>query len=90
MAPTREELADENGVNIFCAGRKCTPRAIAKMVQLVMGPPTACEMDPRDLRSVATEDRVPRSLETPMSPVGFWDISSPKRVVCSEDEKIVI
>lgn len=76
--PTRADIKDKKGVKKYCRDHKLNNRVQSEMVKLVTGEPTMCQFDTRDLRTVSRHDRVPRSLEAPVSPVGYWDVTSPR------------
>ena len=79
--PTRASLRDTPVcVPCYCQKNGLNKRVEQAIVKLVTGEPTMCHFDKRDLRSVPKSDRVPRCLEAPLSPIGYWNISSPGRV----------
>ena len=75
--PTRQHLKNAKGVQDYCRRHKLNDRVQKEMVKLVTGEPTMCNFDHRDLRTVPKCDRVPRSIEAPCSPTGYWKVCSP-------------
>jgi hypothetical protein len=52
---------------------KLTPRAQA-VIRGILERGFATTIDHRDLRTVPVFDRVPRSLECPLTPPGYWSV----------------
>lgn len=75
LQPTRGDVR-RRGVQSFCAERGLSAAASARVEHLINHGPT--DIDPRDQRQMAPEDRVPRSLEAPSTPPRFWDIEFAK------------
>uniref|UniRef100_A0A6C0BN38 Uncharacterized protein n=1 Tax=viral metagenome TaxID=1070528 RepID=A0A6C0BN38_9ZZZZ len=61
--------------------------ATQRIRQLVRSDTKYGQIDYRDHRRLKPQDRVPRSLELPATPPGFWDIEDPRppTVKSSED-----
>ena len=71
-APTRLELVDRDGAIAYCRSRKLSKHATRRILRLVTS--NVVDIDYRDQRSVPFRDRVPRSLEYPLTPPHFWTI----------------
>lgn len=76
VAPTRDEIRGD--VDAYCDSEGLTERARATIKVLCRGGKGGkAQPDPRDLRGVPKEDRVPRSLEAPPTPPGYWLLDTP-------------
>jgi len=67
----------EKGADKWCKDRGLSETATKRVKRLVTEDYKGGSVDYRDYRKVKVEDRVPRSLEIPLTPPGFWDISTP-------------
>jgi hypothetical protein len=63
---------DDVRKNVKFYTSKMTPRA-AGIVHDILARGYSTTLDTRDLRTVPVEDRVPRSLECPGTPPGYWN-----------------
>jgi hypothetical protein len=71
LEPTRDQLKDEPLK--YCKRRGLSLKSTNRLLDLVCN--GAFNIDYRDHRKLPKSERVPRSLEMPPTPPGFWDIS---------------
>jgi len=81
LHPTRQELRQLTlkGVMKYCTTRAFdvpTTKRI-KTIWTTSQKNETFKTDSRDFRSVPHTNRVPRSLEQPMTPPGYWNITDP-------------
>ena len=76
LQPHRSQFKSEGAVNEYCDVRKLSERVRVVMIKAVRhNRPVPLEMV--DYRKVPKEDRVPRSMQCPDTPPGYWDLRDP-------------
>ena len=76
--PEWHELTTTSKILRFCQQKELSPATCLHILKLRASVPGETVLwDHRDYRSVPKAERIPRSLQCPPSPVGYWCLNTP-------------